>query len=163
MRVVSNTSPLSNLAIVGRLDLLLARYGRVVIPPAVAVELQALTHPGGNAAIHAAIRAGWLAIEPLPVESEVAKLRCVLDAGEAEAIALGSATNADVLLLDERRGRVFARELGLNVGGVLGELLHAKLAGAIPSIKSEITRLRADARFFISAGIEAFFLKEAGE
>ena len=163
MRVVSNTSPLSNLAIIGRLDLLLARYGRVIIPPAVAAELQALTHSGGSAAIHEAIRAGWLLIEPLPAKNEAARLRDALDAGEAEAIALGAATGADVLLLDERRGRFFARQFGLNLGGVLGELLHAKLAGAIPSMKSEITRLRADARFFISASIEAFFLKEAGE
>jgi len=161
--VASNTSPLSNLAIIGRLDLLFARYGRVSIPPAVAAELQTLTHSGGRAAVHAALGAGWLAIEPLPAENEAARLRNVLDAGEAEAIALGAATGADVLLVDVRRGRVFARELGLNVGGVLGELLHAKFVGAIPSIKSEIFRLRADARFFISASIEAFFLKEAGE
>ena len=98
-----------------------------------------------------------------PPRHEAVRLRGVLDAGEAEAIALGAATSADVLLLDERRGRVFARELGLNVGGVLGELLHAKLAGTIPSMKSEIIRLRADARFFISASIETFFLNEAGE
>lgn len=39
MRVVSNTSPLSNLAIVGRLDFLQRRYSSVQIPPAVAKEL----------------------------------------------------------------------------------------------------------------------------
>ena len=163
MRVVSNTSPLSNLAIIGRVDLLRARYGRVVIPPAVAVELQALTHREGRAAIQAAMNTGWLVTEPLPAESEAGRLRDSLDAGEAEAIALAAATAADVLLLDERRGRVVAREFGLKVAGVLGELLHAKLNGSVPSMKEEIQRLRADARFFISPGIEAFFLKEAGE
>jgi uncharacterized protein len=39
MRVVSNTSPISNLAIIGRLELLKRRYGTVRIPPAVAAEL----------------------------------------------------------------------------------------------------------------------------
>ena len=39
MRVVSNTSPLSNLAVIGRLELLQHRYGTVCIPPAVAQEL----------------------------------------------------------------------------------------------------------------------------
>jgi predicted nucleic acid-binding protein len=36
MRVVSNTSPISNLAIIGRLHLLKGRYGRLFVPPAVA-------------------------------------------------------------------------------------------------------------------------------
>jgi len=48
MRVVSNTSPLSNLAIIGRLDLLKQRYGTVRIPPAVARELSALSHLVGE-------------------------------------------------------------------------------------------------------------------
>jgi predicted nucleic acid-binding protein len=38
MRVVSNPSPRSNLAIIGRLDLLKQRYGMVQIPPVVAQE-----------------------------------------------------------------------------------------------------------------------------
>jgi predicted nucleic acid-binding protein len=33
MRVVSDTSPISNLAIIGHLDLLNRRYGAVRIPP----------------------------------------------------------------------------------------------------------------------------------
>ena len=44
MRVVSNTSPISNLAIIGRLSLLRQRYGRVAVPPEVARELRALSH-----------------------------------------------------------------------------------------------------------------------
>ena len=40
MRVVSNTSPISNLAIIGRLSLLRQRYGRVAVPPEVARELR---------------------------------------------------------------------------------------------------------------------------
>ena len=39
MRTVSNTLPISNVAVAGRLDLLRRRFGRVVIPRAVAREL----------------------------------------------------------------------------------------------------------------------------
>jgi hypothetical protein len=60
MRVVSNTSPISNLAIIGRLDLLKGRYGRLFIPPAVAQELAALSHPQASARIAAALTEGWL-------------------------------------------------------------------------------------------------------
>lgn len=39
MIVVSNTSPLSSLAIVGQLSLLQQLYGKVIIPTAIATEL----------------------------------------------------------------------------------------------------------------------------
>ena len=39
MIVVSNTSPLSNLAAIGRLELLQQLYGRILIPPAVYQEI----------------------------------------------------------------------------------------------------------------------------
>jgi len=53
--VVSNTSPISNLAIIGRLDLLRERYGRVLIPPAVKTELDALAHAAGKRRIEQAL------------------------------------------------------------------------------------------------------------
>jgi predicted nucleic acid-binding protein len=56
-----------------------------------------------------------------------------------------------------------ARRHGLIVGGLLGELIHAKERGWIPDLKSEIRRLRTEARFFVSAEIEKLILKEAGE
>ena len=66
MHIVSNTSPVSNLAIVGRLDLLRAKFGRVTIPSAVAFELSRLSHPGGAAAVQSALAAGWLVIASVP-------------------------------------------------------------------------------------------------
>lgn len=39
MIVVSNTSPLSNLAAIGRLEILQQLYGRILIPPAVYQEI----------------------------------------------------------------------------------------------------------------------------
>ncbi|MBI3848982.1 MAG: hypothetical protein HY298_01645 [Verrucomicrobia bacterium] len=44
MRVVSDTSPVSNLAIIGRLDFLRRRYGEISIPSAVRQELAYETH-----------------------------------------------------------------------------------------------------------------------
>ncbi len=109
MRVVSNTSPISNLAIIGRLSLLRQRYRRVAVPPEVARELRALSHVAARDMIDAAFREGWLAVESVPTPSALGELRRTLDAGEAEAIALAAATPTDVLLIDERRGRMAAR------------------------------------------------------
>jgi uncharacterized protein len=68
MRAVSNTSPLSNLAIIGRLDLLKQRYGMVRIPPAVAAELSRLSHVAGKAHITAALTEGWLIVKNPPAK-----------------------------------------------------------------------------------------------
>jgi uncharacterized protein len=161
MRAVSNTSPISNLAIIGRLDLLKLRYGTVLIPPAVAGELSALSHPAAKARIAEALAAGWLVVQapshlpPTP--------RVVLDAGESEAIALALEVRADVLLMDEKRGRQAARNLGLTVAGALGELLYARRSGLLPELRIEIDRLRTEARFFVDPEIERFILAQAGE
>lgn len=161
MRAVSNTSPISNLAIIGRLDLLKRRYGKVRIPPAVAQELAGLSHSEARAQIAAALAEGWLVVEAPTAPSPT--LPFPLDAGETEAIALALALRADVLLLDEKRGREAARGHGLTVAGVLGELLHARQAGLLPELRSEIRRLRAEAHFFVDAEIERFILSQAGE
>jgi uncharacterized protein len=161
MRAVSNTSPISNLAIIGRLDLLRRRYGTVRIPPAVAAELSALTHVAAKARIAAALAEGWLVEERVPPCSP--RLPFPLDPGESEAIALALATRADVLLMDEKRGREAARQNGLAVGGALGELLHARQAGMLSNLRSEINRLRTEAGFFVAADIEQFILSQVGE
>ena len=163
MLVVSNTSPVSNLAIIGRLDLLRYRYGRVFIPPAVKTELDALTHPAGKAAIDLAFRDAWLRVEPLPAADTIWPMPNHLDPGELEAIRLCLHLPADKLLLDDALGRAAARQLGLNFSGLLGELLFAKHSAKLPSVKVEIARLRSDARFFVSAEVEAIILTDAGE
>lgn len=79
-RVASNTSPISNLAIIGRLDLLKGRYGVARISPAVAAELSALSHPAAKAQIAAALcrrsaqcSLGCLHFQGLGVEKNMAK------------------------------------------------------------------------------------------
>jgi len=161
MRVVSNTSPLSNFPIIGRLGLLKQRYGTVRIPPTVAEELAALSHPAAQVRLKAALNEGWLIIQNPGAAPPALALR--LHSGETDAIALALAIKADVLLMDERRGREAARQAGLAVAGVLDELLHAKQAGHLPDLRSEISRLRSEAHFFVDAKIEQFILSQAGE
>ena len=63
MRVVSNTSPISNLAIIGRLDALFRQFGKVRIPPAVRRELARLEHDAGKQAVHEALSKEWIQVE----------------------------------------------------------------------------------------------------
>ncbi len=160
MLSVSNTSPISNLASIGRLDLLFYQFPELWIPPAVAEELAAHPEP---ASIKNAIDLGQIQIAPPPPLALVKILSLQLHLGEAEAIALASERQAGILLIDEQEGRRVATEIGLKVTGVLGALLRAKELGQINAIRPEILALRAKARFFISPKLEARVLAAAHE
>jgi len=163
MRVVSNTSPISNLAIIGRLDLLRAKYGRVIIPQAVRDELDRLSHKLGAAAIQRALTDGWLLVEPVADRRVLPVLMARVDAGEAEALELARQTDAELLIMDDQDGRQIAREESLPFTGLLGVLAEERLGGRLPSLKVEIDRLRSECRFFISAELERMLLERAGE
>jgi len=163
MVVASNTSPISNLAIIGHLDLLQKQFGTILIPPAVKTELERITIPGARASIEQAILSGWLKVQRLGNARVAAILANDLDHGEAEVIALAFDINADCVLIDEKEGRIVARQAGLPVMGVLGILLRAKASGEIQSVRATIAALREKARFFVAQDLEADVLRDAGE
>lgn len=163
MLVVSNTSPISNLAIVGHLDLLRLRYGHISIPECVRQELARLTHPSAVLAIERVIMDGWLQVEKLADPGAVLSYERRVDPGEAAAIALAEQLGADKLIVDDRLGRELARERKLSVAGMLGELLHAKDQGRILSVRSVMDALRAEARFFVRDDLQTLILRQAGE
>ncbi|MBI4464634.1 MAG: DUF3368 domain-containing protein [Acidobacteria bacterium] len=163
MLVVSDTSPIANLALVHRLDLLHGQFERVWIPEAVRAELDHIPNPTTKASVEEASRDGWLLSRPIENPQLPAVLERELHRGEAEAIALSIEMKADLLLIDEKEGRVVARQAGLRVRGVLGVLLRAKANGKIPSIKAEIEALRNRAGFFIAPHLEVEILRSAGE
>jgi len=162
MHTISDTSPISNLAVIGRLDLMRAIYGTVLIPEAVRKELDGLGNGGARELIRRAEADGWLKIVSVSGRSLVLALQEELDAGEAEAITLAVELGGR-LVLDELDGRVVARRLGVPVRGVLWVLKQGKRLGLLDSLRDEIARLRIEAHFWISARLEEEFLAEAGE
>jgi len=163
MLAVSNTSPISNLASIGRLELLKSQFSELWIPDAVAEELAAHPDPVARAMIQNAIRESWIRIGA-PKDSGLLRLLLLqLHRGEAEAIALATDLKADLVLMDEQEGRQLASKTGLAVTGVLGVLLRAKRAGEIAALKPEVDLLRTKAHFFVSPALEKKILAAAGE
>lgn len=163
MLVASNTSPICNLAIIGRLSLLQAQFVEIQIPMAVKDELDRLSHADALKDIRCAWSDGWIKPQIVQDKAVVRLLETTIDRGEAEAIALSLEIAADLVLLDERVGRNAAERAGLRVTGVLGVLLRAKSLGQIRAVKPEIEALRARARFFVSHHIERTVLELARE
>jgi predicted nucleic acid-binding protein len=161
--VVSDTSPLSGLAIAGHLSLLQQLYGQVVTPTAVAEELKR----GGqeDARINQARSLAWIEVRQ-PIDRtlvETLQADHNLDRGEAEAIALALKLSADELLIDERLGRREVTRLGLSITGWLGVLLVAKRQGVLAAIRPVLDVLIAEAGFRVSSQLYTEVLIAAGE
>ncbi len=163
MRAVSNTSPLSNLAIVGQLHLLKRQFQKIVIPDAVGEELRFLPDETARESLDLAKSEGWLEIARPANKALIESLQSTLHLGEASAIALATEIKPDFLLIDEREGRQAAQRLGIEVRGVLGILLRAKFTGDLPAIRPTIDRLETDAGFRIAPALREKVLQSAGE
>jgi predicted nucleic acid-binding protein len=161
MIVVSNTSPLTNLAAIGHFDLLRRLYGRLYIAQGVWDELNA----GGKRwpGCDQVIAADWIERQMVSNQALVTALRRDLDRGEAETIALALELKADLALLDEKEGRHAARRLGLYVIGVVGILLEAKASGMIDAVRPDLRALRQTAGFYLSEPLYRHALALAGE
>lgn len=96
MTVVSNTSPLLNLSIIGRLDLVRSQFGKVLIPEAVRDELEMDSGRPGSAKLRTAVSEGWIRVQEVAERAHVRTLRQSLDQGESEAIAMAAAINASL-------------------------------------------------------------------
>jgi len=159
--VVTNTSPLLNLAVIGEARLLPELFGRVTAPNMVREEIDSLrlrdqrfrSADTANAAAFATVRDA----------SRVALLSLHLDPGEAEAIALAIELRADLILLDERRATRAARQLGLRTLGLLGVLLLAKRKGLIDQVRPLLDRLETDAGFWIAPDLRQQVCRAAEE
>lgn len=161
MIVVSNTSPLTNLAAIGHFDLLHALYGEIHIPQAVWAELNAGgKHWPGRDEVAGS---GWVQQHSVLNMALVSVLQSDLDRGEAESIALALELQAGLVLLDEREGRHLAQRLGLRVIGVVGVLLDGKSRGALDAVRPLLDDLRQIAGFYLGEAVYTRALRLASE
>ena len=128
MIVVADSSPLNYLIQINCVGVLGHLYHLVLVPSGVLEELR---HPGAPPSV-----ASWVSNLPDWIRLHIVETRQdesldMLDPGEREAIQLAQEHRADLLLIDERRGRLEAKRRGLAVTGTLGVLLSAGQRGLI--------------------------------
>lgn len=156
--VISNTSPLQYLHQLGLLHLLKDFYGQVLIPQAVADELNAGLKDGVALPViasHPWIRVQPITAPPWPLPRDI---HC----GEAEVIALATQCPGSLLLLDDRTARSYARAMGLRIAGTAGVLLRAKGEDKIARVKPLLDRLE-NLGFHLDETTRASILKLAAE
>lgn len=147
MIIVSDTSPINNLAAINHLHLL-QLYGTVFISEAVYREL---TDPDFPVAGSTEVQTfDWIQTRSVSDRTLVEALSNELDTGEAEAIALAVEMQADQVLIDERRGRLVASRLNLRYTGILGILVEAKNKGLIAEVKPLLDALINEAGFWVA-------------
>ena len=161
MIVVSNTSPIINLAAIGKLDLLKKCFGKVYIPPAVYDEI---TVKGSGEPGDIEVRTvDWIEVVEVKDTSLLLLLRKDLDDGEAASIVLSIQLDSDLLLLDEFDARSIASKLRLRFIGLLGVLMRAKEAGYVQKVKPLMNSLKKQAGFWIDDDLYQYVLNVVKE
>ena len=157
--VVSNTTPLIALAWLQQLDLLATLFTTVHIPEAVRDEIKAKPQAIDVAELETA---DWLIVTPVTNQLAVELLLDQLDLGESQAIVLAHELDADLLLMDERRGRRRALQSGITVAGTLGILMDVHRQGLTGPLRPMLDLLR-NLPFHMSDTLYSEVLSRVGE
>lgn len=138
MIVISDTTPLNYLVLIGEQEALAKLFGQVIIPQAVWAELQAGGAPEA-VRVWIAQQPNWLEVRQVNLPTDAAL--AALDQGEQEAILLAQELRAGLLLMDDKDGRLEAARRQLAVVGTLGVLDKAAESGLL-DLSEALARLQ---------------------
>jgi predicted nucleic acid-binding protein len=138
--VIADTGPINYLVLIGNIDLLPVLFEKVILPSAVRAEL---IDPDAPPSVRNWIAnpPAWLNIHETPSGQFDQNSVEGLDEGETAAIARAISLDADLLLMDDRKGVAAARGKGLRVTGTLGVLDLASQRGLV-NFAQAVNRLR---------------------
>lgn len=148
MIVISDTTPLISLMKADCLELLSPLFHEVLIPEAVYSELT--SNPVFAEEARQIMNCGFIRVVTVKEPKSVDLLRRVsgLDLGESEAIVFADDVKADVLLMDEAKGRAVAKTMGIYIMGTIGILLFAHEENLLSSDETKVAfeKLKASNR-----------------
>ncbi len=161
MIIISDTSPITNLAVIDRLELLPAIFGKIIIPQAVFDEIVVLGN--GKPGAEAVQKVQWIEVKTCLDKALVKKISATLDYGESEAIVLALEIKPQLLLIDDLEGREIAEKYKIPIIGLLGILVRAKKMGLIQQVQPVMDELISKAHFRIGKALYLHILKQVGE
>jgi predicted nucleic acid-binding protein len=147
--IISDTSCLILFDRIDSLHLLYETYGEITLTPEVFQE-------------YGRSLPDWINIVSVKNKDRQTEFEKLVDLGEASAIALALELPDSVLIIDDKKGRILAHKLNIELTGTLGTLLKAKQKGLIPNIKPFLDKLR-QIEYRLSKELEEAILRKAGE
>lgn len=141
MIVISDATPIISLIKIRSLDILEKMYNKIIIPKAVHDEL--IINIDYQSEIDTIKKCTFFEIRIVEGDLSLSILQnqLKLDLGESEAIVLANNINADLIIIDEKKARRIAKDIGLNVTGTLGILIKAKRQGLVEKLKPLLDEL----------------------
>lgn len=149
--LIADSGPLIALTRLDLLPQLCARFESVCLPGKVVAEVTRDMQRPDAQTLAIALDQGLLTQIEVAESDVDAVLRFGLDPGETDAIALACLKRA-MLLIDERKGRLAAQSLGLEIIGTVGVLITLRKAGVIQQLKPYFERL-ANMGYFLSEAL----------
>ena len=139
--VIADASCLITLENINEIDLLPKLYEQIVVTPEVADEV-------GSSLPE------WVDQISSPNQTLIDQLSFILEIGEATSIALALELPDCLLIIDEKKGRRTAKELGIVITGTFGVVMQGLDGGFIAAPDTIVVRLEA-AGFRISDVLKA--------
>lgn len=147
--IISDASCLIALDRINRLEILNKVFSEIITTPEVKAEFVKELP-------------AWIKIRAVKDRIKINELSHIVDLGEASAIALAIETSRSILIIDEKKGRKTASDLGLPIIGTVKVILLAKQKAIIPEIKPIILELERN-NFRFSKALIKKALTEANE
>lgn len=159
--VVSDTTAITYLSQIGVLRLLKSLFKSIYIPEAVYHELTRQgDHIGGSKEVKTL---PWIKVKRnINYDQYSRKYKKDLDPGESQAIGLALHMNADLLIMDELKGRWEAKNQGIRVAGMLGIFKLAKERNYIAAVAPYLNKLKLTT-FKLSPALYDLVLQDVGE
>lgn len=155
--IISNTSPLINLAKVGKLDLMKKLFNKVLIPYSVYEEILKLPKNTETIIIKKAIEQGWLSAINVALNDFLRNFSSV-DVAELEVIALAIKEKKPVLI-DDKKAVKIAMLFDLEVHGTLYIILKSVKQKILKKEEAKkIVDQMMDNKMYLSSDVYALFL-----
>jgi hypothetical protein len=140
--VIADAGAIFSLAITDNLEFLNQIFTEVKIPEAVWKEITLDQKTNFYTSIQAFFKSKVIQIQKFN------QLSPLMDYGESEAVILYQELNADFLLIDDKKARKIAENLGVKCVGTLGVLSSAKDKGLLKNLKPVFEKLLANNRYY---------------